>query len=85
VSVKRREPYWRSGERARLAKEMNIEQSHLSQIINRKRGVSKHRALILEYFCKKLFRKKVPMKEWLFNKESLHPAFIGESIKHEQR
>jgi len=82
INVKRRKiPFWRYGERAALAREMKIDQSHLSQILTRKRGVSVSRAQIMQHLCKKLFKKSVPWRDWFFNKSSSHKAFSGKKEK----
>jgi len=73
--------YWRPGERVKLSQYTNISVQHLSDILHRRRGVSKERAILLEAACKKLFKQKILFRDWLFNLYSDHPAFFGKPLK----
>lgn len=68
-------PYWKRGDKAALAHNAGISPSNLSEIISRKRGVSKERARLLEREAKYLGY-NIHFTAWLFNKTTKHRAFI---------
>ena len=70
--------FWERCERTLLAEYMCMPSSNLSEILHRKRTVSKEKAMQLEHTTEQLLCKNIPWHEWIFNKESSHPAFFGE-------
>ena len=79
--AKRKGPYWKYGQRAQLAREMEMNEANLAQILKRERGVSVERAHLLSHLCLKLFRKKIPWTEWVNNKYTTHEAFRGDRLE----
>jgi len=67
--------YFSHGEKAAIARLAEIEPSHLYEILSRKRGVGKHKAKELEAASEKVLGYPIPLEAWLFNAETLHPAF----------
>ena len=72
--------YWKKGDRARLAELSYTHKNNLYEILARKRGVSKEKALTLEK-ASALLGYSIPFEVWLFNKSTLHPAFYGRPTK----
>jgi transcriptional regulator with XRE-family HTH domain len=58
-----------------LCRETGISASHMSDILHRRRGVSKERAEALEAACDRLGW-EVPFRAWLFSRTTDHPAFL---------
>jgi hypothetical protein len=73
----------RRGDKAAIAKEAGISPNHFYEILARKRGVSKERAVDLELASGKILGTPIGWDEWLFNKISKHPAFEGKPIKQQ--
>jgi len=73
----KKELFWNVGEKKEIAFLSGITQSHFSEILHRKRGVGKERAITLERMSNIVLENPIPMQEWLFNKTSVHPAFYG--------
>ena len=67
--------FWKEGQKQKLAKATGIPFPHLSEILHRRRGVSGKRAKMLELVSGKILGHPIPLLDWLFNKETTHPAF----------
>lgn len=68
--------FWKHGQILKLAELAEIKQTNLSEILHRKRGVSKYRAILLEKTSKKVLGFSIPFYDWIFNKVSNHPCFF---------
>lgn len=71
--------FWGRGQRHKLAKRTGIPFPHLSDILHRRRGVSKERAKFLEKECKKI-KLDISFEAWLFSRTTKHAAFFGKPI-----
>lgn len=70
--------YWERGQKTCLAREAGISFSHLQEILMRKRGVGRDRALELEKASAEILNRAIPFRDWLFNTTSEHRAFYGD-------
>lgn len=81
MNVIKRYSYWKPGERQMLSDEVGVSLQTFSSIIHRRLGVSPKRAKELEAAALKVLGKEIPAYQWIINRESKHPAFIGPPIK----
>jgi hypothetical protein len=70
--------YWKRGQKTALAKKAGIQYPHLWEILNRKRGVGRDRAILLEKASEQILDRPIPFRDWLFNTTTDHRAFYGE-------
>ena len=71
--------FWKRGQRAKIAEKAAIRASHLSEILYRKRGVDKIRAIRLQEVSGIVLNEPIPWSDWLFNERTSHPAFFGKA------
>ena len=75
-----KKPYFKRGDKTKIANETNIYLSNLCEILARKRHVSHKLAVALSKAAKK-FKYDIPTYDWLLNVETKHPAFKKRSNK----
>ena len=75
------ELFWRDNDKTMLADALDIPLSNLSEILHRKRGVSRDRARELEKASQKVLGFIIPWTEWISNQTTTHPAFYGKPKK----
>lgn len=83
--MSKKEPYWKRGEMAKLARALRMKPPNLSEILHRKRGVSKHKAITLAARAEVFVGKKIHVTEWLFNDTTKHSAFFGRPKKFKEK
>lgn len=76
MTVKKKE-FWQRGIRSQLAAMADVKIQHLSEILHRRRGVGTVTAERLERASLTMLGSSIPMREWLLNRTSSHPAFFG--------
>lgn len=67
--------FWERGKLSELAEASGLSPSTISDIIHRRRPVGRVRALILEKASEQVLGYPIPVKDWLTNKTTKHPAF----------
>ena len=72
--------YWKPKQKAKVARLAKIRQHHLSEILYRKREVSKYKAQDLVEASTLVLGYEIPLDAWLFNKTTKHPAFYNDPI-----
>jgi len=76
--------FWKHGQQAEVALQARISSQHLSDILHRRRGVSVERAQRLEKASRKVLGVRIPWEIWICNKQSNHPAFVGDPVNGEE-
>ncbi|MCA9404494.1 MAG: hypothetical protein KC897_11970 [Candidatus Omnitrophica bacterium] len=74
--------FWKRGQLKELSDQAGVSQPALSDIIHRRRGVGRDRALRLEAASERVLGYAIPVKDWLMNKITRHPAFYGHPAFH---
>ena len=71
--------YWddKTGVRRLISEQAGITESHLSNVLHRKTGVSAKMAVRLAQISAGLGH-PIPREDWVFNKTTTHPAFFTE-------
>ena len=69
--------FWKYGQRTEIAQRVGISLPNMSEILCRRRGVSKEKAKELEAASAEVLGYPIPFEAWLFNKSTRHPAFQG--------
>ena len=68
--------YWERGEQGKLAHLAGLSPQYLNGILHRTRGCGRVMAKRLSAVAKAI-KKDIPLEDFLFNRESYHPAFYG--------
>lgn len=72
--------FWFRGQMAEVARLAGMAPSHLSAVLHRRRSVTKERAVELEAASKEVLGFPIPLRDWLFNRYTTHPAFFGKGV-----
>lgn len=67
--------FWERGQLSELARRAKVSPSTISDIIHRRRAVGRVRALVLEAASEQVLGYPIPVKDWLTNFTTRHPAF----------
>lgn len=73
--------YWKYGQRKAIAQRCGLSIQNMSEILSRRRGVSKEKAKELEAASAEILGYAIPFEAWLFNRATKHPAFLGSPVE----
>ena len=79
-------PFWPHGAQTKLAQACGVSAQQINDLLHRRANCSPafgHRLFVasVKLVHKRVINYAVSPQDWVFNKESTHPAFFGEPLK----